>query len=47
MTCFSVKDQIRELKDKGCEGVIEKPFSPEELVERIREILDSLRQAVS
>jgi two-component system CheB/CheR fusion protein len=47
MTCFSKSDQLREMNDRGCEGVIEKPFSPEELVERIREILDSLRQAVS
>jgi CheY-like chemotaxis protein len=47
ITCFGITDQIRELKAKGCEGVIEKPFSPEELVERIREILESLRQAVS
>jgi DNA-binding response OmpR family regulator len=47
MTCFSDGDLIRELGGKGCNEVIEKPFQPEELVKRIRGILDSFRQAVS
>lgn len=47
MTCFCDEELIGELKRRGCEEVIEKPFLPEELVERTRGILGSFRQAVS
>ena len=47
MTCSSMTDHARGLTGKGCDGSIEKPFQPEELVKRIRGILDSFSQAVS
>lgn len=46
ITCYSDADLVREIKIKGCEGVIDKPFTPEELVDRIKGILDSSHQAV-
>ncbi len=45
MTCFSDEELVKELRSKGCEEVIEKPFSPEELVSRIEGILGSVRRA--
>lgn len=35
MTCFSDSDLVIELKRRGCEEVIEKPFAPDSLVMRI------------
>ena len=43
MTCFCDEELLRELKRRGCGEVIEKPFSPEELVGRIEGILDPNR----
>jgi CheY-like chemotaxis protein len=45
MTCFDDGDLVGELKSRGCEVLIEKPFSPEHLVSRIGHFL--IRCAVS
>lgn len=35
MTCFGDKALLDELKGKGCRDVIEKPFRPRDLVDRV------------
>ena len=39
ITCFGDQELVTELAGKGCGDYLEKPFAPDELVNRIREIL--------
>ena len=43
MTCFVEKGLARELNDKGCFDIIEKPFPPQELVSRIADLFSRFR----
>lgn len=40
ITCFGDQVLVAELAGKGCTEYIEKPFPPEDLVQRIRAILE-------
>jgi CheY-like chemotaxis protein len=40
MTCFGDKALLDELGSKGCRAVIEKPFRPRDLVDRIASLLE-------
>jgi two-component system cell cycle sensor histidine kinase/response regulator CckA len=37
---YSPNDQVSEILERGCDGFIQKPFSPKELSQKIRQILD-------
>ncbi|HEX9191984.1 MAG TPA: response regulator [Candidatus Deferrimicrobiaceae bacterium] len=39
ITCFGDQTLVSELAGKGCTDYLEKPFSPDDLVRRLREIL--------
>jgi DNA-binding response OmpR family regulator len=39
ITCYGDQDLVTELAAKGCAEYLEKPFSPDDLVQRIRAIL--------
>jgi CheY-like chemotaxis protein len=39
ITCFGDQALVSELAGKGCPDYLEKPFSPDDLVQRIRSIL--------
>jgi CheY-like chemotaxis protein len=39
MTCFGDKALLDELEGKGCRALIEKPFRPRDLVDRIASLL--------
>jgi CheY-like chemotaxis protein len=39
ITCFGDRDLVSELAGRGCTEHLEKPFAPEDLVQRIRAIL--------
>jgi CheY-like chemotaxis protein len=39
ITCFGDRELLSELAGKGCTEYLEKPFAPEDLVQRIRAIL--------
>ncbi|HEX9204905.1 MAG TPA: response regulator [Candidatus Deferrimicrobiaceae bacterium] len=39
ITCFGDQALVSELAEKGCTDYLEKPFSPDDLVRRLREIL--------
>lgn len=38
---YSLDGQAREIMNRGCDGFVQKPFKPEHLSRKIREILDS------
>ena len=40
ITCFGDGDLVAELAGKGCGDYLEKPFAPDDLLNRIRSILD-------
>ena len=40
ITCFGDQALVSELAGKGCTQYLEKPFSPDDLVQRIRAILE-------
>ena len=41
ITCFGDRALVSELAGKGCTEYLEKPFEPEDLVQRIRSILQN------
>ena len=41
ITCFGDRRLVSELAARGCTEHLEKPFSPEDLVQRIRKILQA------
>ncbi len=43
-TGYSLDGQAREIMDRGCDSFVQKPFSPEQLSRKIREILDSEKE---
>lgn len=40
ITCFGDRDLVVKLAGKGCDNYLEKPFAPDDLVNRIRSILN-------
>ena len=40
ITCFGDRDLVVKLAGKGCYNYLEKPFAPDDLVNRIRSILN-------
>ena len=41
ITCFGDRALVSELAGKGCTEYLEKPFEPEDLIQRIRSILQN------
>jgi len=37
---YSIDGKAKEILEKGCDGFIQKPFTVEELSQKIREVLD-------
>jgi two-component system cell cycle sensor histidine kinase/response regulator CckA len=38
---YSLDGEAMEIMERGCNGFLQKPFSPKQLSQKIREILDS------
>jgi CheY-like chemotaxis protein len=36
---YNINKQVRQILDRGCNGFLQKPFHPEKLSRKIREIL--------
>jgi len=38
---YSIEGEAKEILKRGCDAFIQKPFKPEQLSQKIREILDN------
>lgn len=44
---YSMNGQAKEIMARGCDGFIQKPFTPKEISRRIREILDAKQSLIT